>query len=86
MSDSQEEEGRLGSYELEAEDVDQRFMEEDLEIEMGEAGQNWERPAAPPLECENDRICESPSPTLSTHCASNHEGPMSRFSVNALLE
>ena len=75
MPDSQEEEGRVDSYELEAEDVDQRFVEEDLEIEMGEAGQNWERPAAPPLDCENERICESQDSGCSSSLHLQHKGP-----------
>lgn len=49
----------MDSFEMEAEDVDQRFVEEDLEFEMGEAGQNWERPPAPLMDCENESICKA---------------------------
>lgn len=39
-----------------AEDVDIRLLEEDLELHLGEAGRNWERPAPPPIDPKNDSI------------------------------
>ena len=56
--DSQDDDARLESFELDAEDQDQRLGEEDLEFEFGEAGQNWERPSAPLLDCENEAMCK----------------------------
>ena len=29
---------------------DQHLLEEDLELHLGEAGRNWERPAPPPID------------------------------------
>lgn len=52
---------RLESYELDAEDVDQRLVEEDLELHLGEAGRNWERPAPPPLDTATQSICKAPA-------------------------
>ena len=33
-----------------ADDIDQHLLEEDLELHLGEAGRNWERPAPPPID------------------------------------
>lgn len=49
---SLEEEDQIESFELDAEDVDQRLVEEDLDLELGEAGRNWERPKAPEHDVE----------------------------------
>ncbi|CAL5224971.1 g7745 [Coccomyxa viridis] len=38
------------SPEDDADDIDQHMLEEDLELHLGEAGRNWERPAPPPLD------------------------------------
>jgi len=38
------------SLEDDGDDVDQQMLEDDLELHLGEAGRNWERPAPPPLE------------------------------------
>lgn len=37
------------NLEDDGEDVDERLLEEDLELHIGEAGRNWKRPAPPPL-------------------------------------
>lgn len=37
------------NLEDDAEDVDERLLEEELELHLGEAGRNWKRPAPPPL-------------------------------------
>ena len=39
----------LPEDELDIDDVDERLLEEELELHIGEAGRNWERPAPPPL-------------------------------------
>ena len=49
---------RFESFELDAEDMDERLMEEDLEVDIGEAGRNWERPPAPDLDPITDSISE----------------------------
>lgn len=38
------------------EDEDQRLLEEDLEIELGEAGRNWERPPVPAFDPQNESL------------------------------
>ena len=52
---------RFESFELDAEDMDERLMEEDLEVDIGEAGRNWERPPAPDLDPGTDSISEPPA-------------------------
>ncbi len=41
-----------------AEDVDIRLLEEDLELHLGEAGRNWERPAPPFIDPKADSLGE----------------------------
>lgn len=55
---SQEEGLRQESYELDAEDQDVRLVEEDLDLEFGAAGHNWERPAADSLDTDNEALCK----------------------------
>ena len=55
---SLEEEDQLESFDLDAEDVDQRFVEEDLEVELGEAGRNWERPTLKDHDAETTDLSE----------------------------
>ena len=43
-----------------AEDVDQHMLEEDLELHLGEAGRNWERPAPPPIDVSVQSLGLSP--------------------------
>ena len=38
----------------------QGLMEEDLDVELGEAGRNWERPALPALNPKKQGICKHP--------------------------
>lgn len=57
--ESQEDHSRQESYELDIEDQDQHLVVEDLDLEFGEAGHNWERPPAPKLDCDNQDLCES---------------------------
>jgi hypothetical protein len=45
------------------EDEDQRLVEDDLEIELGEAGRNWERPPVPNLDPNTDSLSECPAST-----------------------
>ena len=41
---------------MEEEDVDERLLEADLDLQLGEAGRNWERPAAEALDALKDAI------------------------------
>ena len=56
------------SPEDDADDIDQHLLEEDLELHLGEAGRNWERPAPPPLDPSMQSLGEllSPSPCNSS--------------------
>ena len=47
------------SPEDDADDIDQHMLEEDLELHLGEAGRNWERPAPPPLDPSAQSLGES---------------------------
>lgn len=49
------------SFELNAEDDDQRLIEEDLDLVLGEAGRDWERPAAPSIDPNTDAISAPPA-------------------------
>lgn len=53
------------SPEDDADDIDQHMLEEDLELHLGEAGRNWERPAPPPL----DPSMQSLGEVLHMHCS-----------------
>ena len=52
------------SPEDDADDIDQHMLEEDLELHLGEAGRNWERPAPPPLDPSTQSLGE----VLEMHC------------------
>ena len=55
------EEQLAAEAEVDYEDQDVRMVEEDLDVELGEAGRNWERPPVPP---------HNPQATsLGGHCA-----------------
>jgi hypothetical protein len=41
------------------EDEDQRLLDEDLEIELGEAGRNWERPPVPAFDPQQESLSTS---------------------------
>ena len=43
-----------------ADDVDQHMLEEDLELHLGEAGRNWERPGPPPIDASMQSLGLSP--------------------------
>lgn len=53
------------SPEDDADDIDQHMLEEDLELHLGEAGRNWERPAPAPIDPSTQSLGEDP--TLSQH-------------------
>jgi hypothetical protein len=42
-----------------AEDLDVRLLEEELELHLGEAGRNWERPEPPPLDTKLESFGET---------------------------
>lgn len=44
------------SPEDDADDIDQHLLEEDLELHLGEAGRNWERPAPAPINPATDSL------------------------------
>ena len=46
----------LQDDDMDAEDVDERLLEEELELHLGEAGRNWERPAPPCMTPATDSI------------------------------
>ncbi len=49
----------LPEDELDIDDVDERLLEEEeVELHIGEAGRNWERPAPPPLNPAADALSE----------------------------
>ena len=48
----------LQDDDIDAEDVDERLLEEELELQLGEAGRNWERPAPPPITPATDPVGE----------------------------
>ena len=48
----------LQDDDMDAEDVDERLLEEELELQLGEAGRNWERPPPPPITPATDPIGE----------------------------
>ena len=58
------------SPEDDADDIDQHMLEEDLELHLGEAGRNWERPAPPPLDPSTQSLGEPAGHALS--CSNTH--------------
>ena len=46
----------MGSFDMEAEDIDQRLSGFDMEVDIEEASASWERPAAPELRTVADSI------------------------------
>ena len=49
------------SPEDDADDIDQHMLEEDLELHLGEAGRNWERPAPAPIDPSTQSLGEDPT-------------------------
>lgn len=47
------------NLEDDGEDMDERLLEEDLELHLGEAGRNWKRPAPPPLNPASESLGSS---------------------------
>ena len=58
LADEDADDARFDSFDLAEEDADLRLLEEDLEVELGAAGRNWLRPAAPVADPKRTALSE----------------------------